>query len=76
MLAPGRAVGVQAVIDRNRDQPPTTPPRPCRCKQQQRHGVATTGQGEDQRVIDMMLKPGIEAGLDAPCQRRRPQRIG
>ncbi len=58
------------MIDGDGQKPSPAPPRPVRRQMQQSQGVPAPGQAEDDGMIDMVLKPGVEPGREARRQIR------
>jgi hypothetical protein len=61
--APVAADRVQSMIDRNRQQPTATRSRPVCSQLQQGHGVAATGQADNNWMVDISHQPGVETRL-------------
>lgn len=72
---PGGAVGIQPVIDGERQQASPGRPRPIDRDMQQSDGIAAAGQGDGDRMIDMGFEPAVEdrPRLRQPARNDRAQ---
>ena len=65
------------MIDGDGQQPPAASRRPQRRQIQKRHGVATAGQGQNDRTLNIEFKTGIQPVKDARRQTSgRSRRLG
>ncbi len=61
---PGRAVGIEVVIDRQGQQPPPPRARPFGGEVQQGHGVAPARQGQGDRLRSNVVQTRVQPGED------------
>ncbi len=65
---PGRAVGIEVVVDRQGQQPPPPRLRPCGGEVQQAHGVAPARQGQGDRFRSSVVQARVQPGEDPAGQ--------